>query len=288
MLKLTLALCCSLFLAGCTISSPATLGEKDRQEVSYGYTPIDPLPINFEKQDDIFSLLPDTTMRLAVGSFDSSGNITYGPVKVGMAGSRYQVILDYIQYAMLQIPVSVKELPLPDEARKAGKKHEYDVEVMPSGQAPDQYTRNIPVYVGIGLRLTADVTVVKDNVDLSNIVALGVAASSNEIHGTLTVQAMGISGELVSETLPLPSTLDQSTIQQAMMALGNIKAKAYGKDKILITPQVVAVYNPFNNSGPQTVTGLIEIVLQDQSSLKLQKDMSQVQGKLVALPTTRP
>src|SRR5207302_8889018 len=37
----------------------------------------------------------------------------------------------------------------------------------------------------------------------------------------------------------------------------------------LITPRVLAVYNPFSDSGPQTVAGLISLILLDQEFLVL-------------------
>ena len=266
----SLALACMLAgatLTGCaSTTSPATLGEQIRQEGSYGYTPIDPLPIAGERMEDVLSLLPDTTMRLAIGSFDAQGNLTYGPVKMGIAGNRYQVVMDYIEYTTMSIPVSVKDI-----TPAGSKKKEFSVDTLPMDQEA-KADKIIPVYVGVGLRLTASITALKDNVDLSNLVAIGVAASNNQVHGTLTVQAMGISGEAVADMLPMPSTLDQSTVQQALMALGNIKSKSYAKDKTIITPRVLAVYNPFNNSGPQTVSGLISLIIIDQSNLILRRD----------------
>ena len=283
----TLGLCASTLLSGCmTANPPSTIGEIVRQEGSYGYTPIDPLPINYDRSDeDVLSSLPDITMRLAVGSFDISGNISYGPVKTGVAGSRYQIVMDYIQYTTLSIPVTVKDITKP-----GAKKKEFTVDILADEDAASA-DKNIPVYVGIGLRLIANVTALKNNVDLSNLVAIGVAAQNNEIHGTLTVQAMGISGETVAEILPMPSTLDQSTIQQALMALGNIKSKSYLKDKTVITPRVIAVYNPFNESGPLTVSGLIELILLDQGNLKLHKAAEQAskpKPNLTTKPTTQP
>ena len=254
-------------LNGCVTNSPSTLGELSQVEGGYGYTPLDPLPVNLGKDPQNFlDMMPDTTMRLAIGSFDASGNLNFGPVKMGVSGSRYQVIMDYIQYTTLSMPVSVKEVV------REGKKPLLDVNILPDDQI-DKADKIVPVYVGIGLRLTANVTVLKDNVDLSNLVSLGAAASSNQIRGTLTVQAMGISGETVSELLPMPSSLDQSTVQTALTTLSNIKSKLYGKDKVFITPQVVAIYNPFNGSSSKTVSGLVQLVLSDRQRLVLSQQV---------------
>lgn len=108
----------------------------------------------------------------------------------------------------------------------------------------------IPVYVGVGLRIQASVTVIKDslNLNLGSLYGLGVAASQNQLTGTLVIQTLGISGETISSTIPIPGRINESTIQSAMQSLGVIKSKIYDT-KTDIVPQVVAFGLPFSVKG---------------------------------------
>lgn len=106
----------------------------------------------------------------------------------------------------------------------------------------------IPVYVGIGLRIQANVTVLKDSVNLGSLYGLGIAASQNKLSGTLIIQSLGISGENVSPIIPIPDRINESTIQTAMQSLATIKSKIYDK-KTKIKPQVVAFGLPYSIIG---------------------------------------
>ncbi len=114
LLQPVLLIACT-YLTGCLSiplpdQAPATPGETARNANNYGYTPVDPLPIppvDPTKVKDVLAALPDTTMRLAIGQFDSSGSVSYGPVKVGVAGNNYEVVLDYIQYTTKSFPVKI-------------------------------------------------------------------------------------------------------------------------------------------------------------------------------------
>ncbi len=111
-----------------------------------------------------------------------------------------------------------------------------------------EHNIKIPVYVGIGLRIQASVTVLKDSVNLGSLYGLGVAASQNKLSGTLIIQSLGISGENVSPIIPIPDRINESTIQTAMQSLATIKSKIYDK-KTRITPQVVAFGLPYSING---------------------------------------
>ncbi|VEL97261.1 hypothetical protein ALT761_02262 [Alteromonas sp. 76-1] len=111
---------------------------------------------------------------------------------------------------------------------------------------------SLPVYVGVGLRLTATVTVTNGEVDLSGLPEIAAEARAGNISGTLVVQTLGATGPLVSSNLPLPSELDRTTIQNAILAIGSIKALLMD-ESMVITPRVIGIYNPigggqsFNN-----------------------------------------
>jgi hypothetical protein len=85
-----------------------------------------------------------------------------------------------------------------------------------------------------------------DSVNLSSLYSIGAAASQHKLSGTLIIQTLGISGEDISPLMPLPDQINESTIQAAMQSLATIKSKIYNKDRIIISPQVVAFKLPFS------------------------------------------
>jgi hypothetical protein len=225
-------------LAGCAHHRlPTTIAE---QINDYGYRPVDPLPVVVKSvaPDRIRDALPDETMRLAVAEVTGSTEVAYGPVKTGFAGRSYSVVLDYIKFATQ-----------PFGARIDRSKSELsDVKALarssPPSQVDDARFKSVvvPIYVGVGVRLTATVRVNEGTVDLTNLVALGAAARAKQVTGTLVVQTLGISGEGVSTLIPIPSELNETTIQNAIMALGQMKGKIYDA-RTQISPRVVGFYN---------------------------------------------
>lgn len=110
----------------------------------------------------------------------------------------------------------------------------------------------IPVYVGIGLRIQATVTVLDDSVNLGSFYGLGVAAAQNRVRGSLIIQTLGISGENISPILPISGRINESTIQAAMQSLATIKSNIYDS-KTHITPQVVAFGLPYSINGSKAL-----------------------------------
>src|SRR5262245_15034291 len=147
-------------LCGCTTSTLQTLTEpktsgETRQGPTYAYRPLDPLSAKLWHPERvpvtncrILELLPDETMRPAVGQIDMSGNVSYGAAKAGAKGQRYVVVLDYIKSETFSRPK-----PSTDGGASG-----------PVGL--------VPTYVGIGLRLSANLIVNEGNVDLGNLIAI--------------------------------------------------------------------------------------------------------------------
>ena len=241
---------------------PATPGDP-RDAPAYGYTPIDPLPVTVVAKKPpatnaaLLAALPDETMRLAIGEVSGKGAIAYGPAKIGYAGSSYVAILDYVKF----------------DTRSLGFKASPPVDAQPaiyslvSEQDPVRPDAIVPAYVGVGLRLTASVTVNQGSVDLGNLLAIGVAAEAKRAAGTLVIQTLGITGPGISSALPLPSEINTTTIQNALVALGTIKAKLYD-DQTTITPQVVGVYNTVGG-GQEIVNGFISAILEHPLRLEI-------------------
>jgi hypothetical protein len=118
----------------------------------------------------------------------------------------------------------------------------------------------IPVFIGVGLRLTATIEVNQGSINLGNLVGLGVAAEANKISGTLVIQTLGISGENISNLIMMPSEINTTTIQNGILSLGAIKAKMY-EDDVFLTPRIVGLYD--NIGGDQeTINSFITSFLQ--------------------------
>lgn len=276
-----------LIISGCSSSKklPKTLGEEN---TTYSYIPIDPLPIskrpgnscqlNTNIYKDLLDALPDQAVRLATAQMNGSASGSFGPATVGYKNNTYQVVLDYISVDATQLPLYVKKVinegvskgktvPLYDKSVKS--KTDYIIKSAPriNPSIDNEYKNKndngdlviVPVYIGIGLRLTATIFVSEGSVNLSSLGAIAAEAEAGKLTGTLTVQTLGITGKSVATSLPLPSEINQTTIQNAILALGSIKAVLYDKENTILTPRVVGVYNPIGG-GKQVVNSIISVL----------------------------
>jgi len=284
---------------------PGTLGSSYS---TYSYVPLDPLPVAIKlcnssersEKPPVLDTLPDQTVRIAVGSYDRSGKLSFGPVSAGVAGHSYQIVLDYIASDTTSIsvymrrsqgsgdqgtPVSVfasapvagetyyrvwsdpePTKPTPEKTGTYSEKTSgaYTVQQTKSQADSDIPPTDaekviVPVYVGIGLRLTAYVDVLEGSVNLSSLGALAAGVQAGQVSGSLVVQTLGVTGESVSTALPLPSELNQTNIQNAVLALGAIKA-VIRDNNTAIAPRVLGIYNPVGG-GQQVVNGIISILV---------------------------
>lgn len=169
-------------LSGCGIFSPADLplsaGEK---ESGYTYVPIDPFPVitqageGCEKNQKpprakLLDSLPDNAVRMLVERFEANGGVTYGPSKVGGRGQSYRVTVDYINADTINKRVWIRRSFLNSKGEhqyvgllsKPGFSYMEDTEEFEirrkdpkkDGEV-DFHEFNIPIYVGVGLRVAA-------------------------------------------------------------------------------------------------------------------------------------
>ena len=78
--------------------------------MAYTYIPIDPLRVRIKESTSCDSLnyfysFPDQAVRLAIGEFNASGQLSFGPLSTGYEGRQYQVILDYISVDVAELYV---------------------------------------------------------------------------------------------------------------------------------------------------------------------------------------
>jgi hypothetical protein len=105
----------------------------------------------------------------------------------------------------------------------------------------------IPIYIGVGMRLTAEVRALQGGIALSSLSSIGVDAEAKSLTGTLTVQTIGLNGKPIATTLPLPSKLDQTTIENGILAIGTDRSQIYSAASTdtdgLPTPRIVGLYS---------------------------------------------
>ncbi|WLQ13316.1 hypothetical protein O5O45_26695 [Hahella aquimaris] len=264
---------------------PSTLGES---ESGYGYIPLDGLAISQTLQDDsckdwrlltgseslpstafdikgakagedpfkpLLETLPDISVRFAVASFDSNGGLSFGPAKVTIKGKKYRAILDYVNIDTIPVSLWITAFKNNNPV-KIGNTNivadYYEASILTIADQQPTYPESqlvtVPVYVGIGMRLSADITAIEGDVPLTSLGAIGLEAQSKKLTGTLTVQTIGITGESVATSLPLPSSLDQTTIENGILSIGSNRAVVYrpatGTGGIYTTPRVVGLYSP--------------------------------------------
>jgi hypothetical protein len=115
----------------------------------------------------------------------------------------------------------------------------------------------IPVYVGVGLRLTADLQVLRGTINLSSIGAIAAGVEAGKASGSLVVQTLGVTGKQVATSLPLPSELNQTTVQNAILSLDSIKAIIFDSQNTVVTPRVTGIYLPIRNGTEDLVNRIV-------------------------------
>lgn len=246
----------------------------EKSLVMIGYQPIDPIQVHIDKQSDSLKTnqfliaFPNEATRLAIGEINQQGTISFGPFSIAKAGRSYSVILDYIKYTTTNLPVEYLEqreintigdtsisilhqFIRTNYGKIRGDINEYNGKTsqLPFSSRDVKNKIKFPVYVGVGLRIQASITVLSDSVNLSSLFSIGLAASQKKLNGTLIIQTLGVSGENISPLMPLPDQINESTIQFAMQSLATIKSKIYDTDKTIISPQVLAFKLPFAIDG---------------------------------------
>lgn len=225
------------------------------------YIPLSPKPVHLTSataytSHDLLDALPNVTMRISTGTTDHSANLSYGAGAIGEAGHSYEVIVDYLLYTTAYLPVCYSASVEADKGKFVAGSEEAElwtafgrVREGSDTRAPGaknelqqsskfSMAQRIPVYIGAGLRIQANVHVNKGTVQLS-LFGIGSAAEAGNVSGTMVIQTLGIFGKSISPLIPLPSDVSQGSIQAALQALAAIKAKLYDDDGVKVDLQIV-------------------------------------------------
>ncbi len=160
------------------------------------------------------NILSNTRAEITVGKFDAQGNLTYLVAKAAAKVGTYRVVMDYCNYVTQNV-TDATSTTTPKAILGQGR-------------------------VGVGLRLTADILTTSADVNLGSLLALGIAASTGRVRGTMTVESIGIrvpgnAGPILSNT-----TIDESSIQKTLESIAVIQSKIADTSTVL-DPQVLAV-----------------------------------------------
>jgi hypothetical protein len=201
---------------------------------------------------------------MSIEQFDSSGAVTYGPAGIGLKDESYRVTVDYVNsdttnfsvwilksaFNMETNKIESVDLISPLERKYRPETVSYKVSSRPPFSDEDKYVEfNIPVYVGIGLRVTANVDVTGATANISGLGVIGAESELNTLKGSLIVQTLGVNGKSIAAALPIQSELNRTTASNAIVSVGAIKALLYD-EKTVISPRVVGIYLPFPGGKP--------------------------------------
>ena len=129
--------------------------------------------------------------------------------------------------------------------------------MVPAGEAPpDIYGFNdtiaemvqwhqitLPVYVGVGLRATADIQSTNGKLEATGLGAIGIEAEAGKVSGTLVLQSIGVNSEKIAAQIPIQSELNRTTTQNAIVAIAAIKP-LIADEESTVTPRVLGMYVP--------------------------------------------
>ena len=211
---------------------------------------------------DLMDALPDHTVRMAVQQLSGQAAGSFGPVGFGSENSAYRVVVDsgFTDTTIVQIDLSATQAGNPIQVRSLRPPIDPDVIFearrahADEAVAKDHEVIAFPVYVGVALRLTANLFVNKGKVDLA-LGALATKAEGQRVSGTLVMQTLGIYNQQVAATFGIPNELNQTSIQNALVSLGAIKAIVYDRDTGT-RPRVTGIYNPLPTSDPRLMNAI--------------------------------
>lgn len=135
-------------------------------------------------------LLPNQQGLSSTSQIDVNGSVTFAGAGVTAEAGDYTSVLDYSLYRVEPLP------------NKAGQQ-----------------------YVGVAIRVKADIVTTKAGVNLGSLMAIGAAAQENSASGKMQVYVIGIGSSDVIQLFPTPTTIDQTSIQKTLESVASIKAK---------------------------------------------------------------
>lgn len=173
------------------------------------------------------------------------------PAKSGTPGTRWELVI-YARESLLRKDPSGRppligitdgqvEAIFNDDLQKTSTRVEEFIEFEPT----EHRTLNefhVPVYAGVALRLTINVTVLRGEVHFTGLSAITTAVEAERATGSMTVQTIGITGTTPRNSLQIISSIDDTAIVAAVSDLAAVKA-SIETDSTVISPRIVGFHN---------------------------------------------
>lgn len=248
----------SFAISGCCTTGAKTLAE---QQSGYTYYPLDPMPIALPAGCDpakinVLASLPDNAVRVLVEETDAKADVAFGPARTTAEGNSYKLTVDYINSNTISVPLWIKKTALEYKGSTVPKDVDLYRDVngdLQIGSASYSVSRTpaeghqrveMPLYVGLGLRIVANVVALSGKVSIAGLGGLAADADAKKLSGSLIVQTLGVNGRAISAAMPISSELDRTTVQGAVVAISSIKTRLHEADTI-VSPRIVGLYLPF-------------------------------------------
>jgi hypothetical protein len=158
----------------------------------------------------VINLLPNESMETTIQKFTETGEVNYYYSGRSVKKGTYRLTVDYNKYIVQNVEGNIVE--------------------------------NCTSYVkiGVGLRIIANINALKNNIDISSLVAIGNAAKKGDISGTVGYQVIGIESKEITAILPINSEITSSINQVFLQAIGVVKGKIYDENTRL-HPQIISI-----------------------------------------------
>ena len=216
----------TLAMIGVSCGTPKSLKFLEKRTVlnHTGYEPIDPLNYKwqirtsedkngdgnpdykeplFSTTDEILSDFKNQGHLVSIRDITAGIDVNYGGASLSNKNSSYLIVMDYAKYRT-------------------------------------EHTKFGQARIGIGLRMTANVTTTETGINLGDLFAIGLAAQAGTLSGTLMVDVIGIDSKEITYLLPFQGEINKTTIQNTLQALATIKSEIYG-DSTKVFPQVLSL-----------------------------------------------
>lgn len=167
------------------------------------------LQMSMDKQS-VLNFLPNESMETTIQRFNADGTVSYLYSGRSLKKGTYRLIVDYNKYIIQTVEGSGNDSCV--------------------GYAK----------IGVGLRIVANVNALRNNIDISSLVALGAAAAKGEISGSVGYQVVGIESKEITAVIPINSEITSSINQVFLQAIGVVKGKVYDSATRLY-PQIIAI-----------------------------------------------
>lgn len=159
------------------------------------------------KSSEIRGRLTSTETFITIEKRDTSGSLSYLGAGGKVSRGSYRVTFDYANYTNQNISFN--------DATAIGR-------------------------IGVGLRITADLETSANNVDLSGLIPIGLAAQDGKVTGQLSFRVYGMSNDKISLSAPTQSILDVSAIQKSFEAAAAVRI-LFGLEETKLEPYLIGV-----------------------------------------------